>query len=949
FKYCPGRPGACRDCCGSCAEAVTVVCWAATPCTPIFVSFGRRRKMEKERMDEAEQFFLSSAGPDQQTPGDPDQQMPDDPMPQEATNNAVAARCSSTSPQTPEEIADAASTAAPVAEQPAPRPKRKREYRSLPFLCEVSPDIDSEFNLELRSIMRDGLLSLNEGRRLKLPELDPIAAVCGSDGKPAADGSLQGVGGGGSSAASGPPIPKGTASSQSSGRNKGRKFSLTREAAGEAADGDTTRTRYGRTVKKVIDAPKPPGEASAPAAAARSRPGQARSAAAAAAAEPSPMVGQGEAEPKSKREPPAASGTPSLQRAASVATVQCPRSPRLTEATGAAAASAGDAPVARAANEAPPMAAAEPSGARPKNDAWKKGCKAGSTDAAAAAATPDGVKAAPVDSQGAALVNRARNGKSPAVAAAAPAAAAAPTAPCAAKGSRDAMWTASEWSEARRRAAAAAATALTAAAGEQVAPTARDGKGDKKSRQCRNPVRDVAEGGDGGAGASSSGRAHGSGGNAAVDGDGAGPGVRASRENIAVGDDSAAGSGDSGSAPRRSARSQRASGRSGKEDYEWGDDDSGGGDGGGGGGQKGGRKGAGVVAAAGDASTAASGAAATPPPPAPPPRARSALDAFEEKIAAALAGQILRGTPLADEWVQCAERLAGAVSFAAAAAAAPTAAIALSDDADGETEESPLPPMHGPPLLENGSLLGSGLAWDRARFVVEDSSGGEAAARDAATADASAAAAGAPADAHAVAAATSAADANGRQEDALRKGRGARAARAMGKEQMLTSLANGALDQHSLVAPLRYASATAGAAARGCFSGDGGSGAGARPAGAARPGPAAQPFAVLVHPTAAFTCDFHAHLCDSEVIGILAGWYDNGGRALYVQGAFPCVSTERSDDGSTDVEIDGVSQMKTVQLINSLGLKVVGWYHSHPTFQPDPSVVDIENHSNYQV
>lgn len=29
--------------------------------------------------------------------------------------------------------------------------------------------------------------------------------------------------------------------------------------------------------------------------------------------------------------------------------------------------------------------------------------------------------------------------------------------------------------------------------------------------------------------------------------------------------------------------------------------------------------------------------------------------------------------------------------------------------------------------------------------------------------------------------------------------------------------------------------------------------------------------------------------------------------------------------------------------------QVVGWYHSHPTFTPEPSLVDIENQRNYQV
>lgn len=30
------------------------------------------------------------------------------------------------------------------------------------------------------------------------------------------------------------------------------------------------------------------------------------------------------------------------------------------------------------------------------------------------------------------------------------------------------------------------------------------------------------------------------------------------------------------------------------------------------------------------------------------------------------------------------------------------------------------------------------------------------------------------------------------------------------------------------------------------------------------------------------------------------------------------------------------------------GLTLVGWYHSHPTYQPDPSVRDIASQQRYQ-
>lgn len=109
-----------------------------------------------------------------------------------------------------------------------------------------------------------------------------------------------------------------------------------------------------------------------------------------------------------------------------------------------------------------------------------------------------------------------------------------------------------------------------------------------------------------------------------------------------------------------------------------------------------------------------------------------------------------------------------------------------------------------------------------------------------------------------------------------------------------------------------------------------------------------QPFGVKVGPDVSFITDLHCHLNQSEVIGLLGGKYDEDEKILYIQAAFPCKSTERSDNGFTDVEMETVSQIVVGEAIRKHGLNVVGWYHSHPTFQPDPSVTDIQNQSNYQ-
>lgn len=47
--------------------------------------------------------------------------------------------------------------------------------------------------------------------------------------------------------------------------------------------------------------------------------------------------------------------------------------------------------------------------------------------------------------------------------------------------------------------------------------------------------------------------------------------------------------------------------------------------------------------------------------------------------------------------------------------------------------------------------------------------------------------------------------------------------------------------------------------------------------------------------------------------------------------------------------MDPASEVAARELFGQKGLDVVGWYHSHPTFEPQPSIRDIENQTSYQV
>lgn len=48
------------------------------------------------------------------------------------------------------------------------------------------------------------------------------------------------------------------------------------------------------------------------------------------------------------------------------------------------------------------------------------------------------------------------------------------------------------------------------------------------------------------------------------------------------------------------------------------------------------------------------------------------------------------------------------------------------------------------------------------------------------------------------------------------------------------------------------------------------------------------------------------------------------------------------------MELDAESQVEVTCEMDDQGLIPVGWYHSHPVFEPRPSAKDNENQRNYQ-
>uniref|UniRef100_A0A673JYY9 Myb-like, SWIRM and MPN domain-containing protein 1 n=1 Tax=Sinocyclocheilus rhinocerous TaxID=307959 RepID=A0A673JYY9_9TELE len=105
-----------------------------------------------------------------------------------------------------------------------------------------------------------------------------------------------------------------------------------------------------------------------------------------------------------------------------------------------------------------------------------------------------------------------------------------------------------------------------------------------------------------------------------------------------------------------------------------------------------------------------------------------------------------------------------------------------------------------------------------------------------------------------------------------------------------------------------------------------------------------EPFRVIVCAEALIVMDIHAHVSMGEVIGLLGGTYEEEEKVLKICAAEPCNSLSTG----LQCEMDPVSQTQASELLGAKGHSVVGWYHSHPAFDPNPSLRDIDTQAKYQ-
>jgi len=82
-----------------------------------------------------------------------------------------------------------------------------------------------------------------------------------------------------------------------------------------------------------------------------------------------------------------------------------------------------------------------------------------------------------------------------------------------------------------------------------------------------------------------------------------------------------------------------------------------------------------------------------------------------------------------------------------------------------------------------------------------------------------------------------------------------------------------------------------------------------------------------------------------EVMGILMGNMDTQEELLRLSCLIPIRRTTKQKDR---VEIDGNDLVTASMEAEKLGLRVLGWYHSHPHITVHPSHVDLRTQLNYQ-
>ncbi|KAJ8920247.1 hypothetical protein NQ315_011908 [Exocentrus adspersus] len=100
-----------------------------------------------------------------------------------------------------------------------------------------------------------------------------------------------------------------------------------------------------------------------------------------------------------------------------------------------------------------------------------------------------------------------------------------------------------------------------------------------------------------------------------------------------------------------------------------------------------------------------------------------------------------------------------------------------------------------------------------------------------------------------------------------------------------------------------------------------------------------QPYRIKLHLPTLLKMDFHAHTSLTEIMGLIGGYWIPNEKVLLICHYEPCLNIASS---ATHCDMCPISQAKAADVIHGKGLDILGWFHSHPTFAPEPSHQDIE-------
>lgn len=104
----------------------------------------------------------------------------------------------------------------------------------------------------------------------------------------------------------------------------------------------------------------------------------------------------------------------------------------------------------------------------------------------------------------------------------------------------------------------------------------------------------------------------------------------------------------------------------------------------------------------------------------------------------------------------------------------------------------------------------------------------------------------------------------------------------------------------------------------------------------------------------------HSYLSKNEVIGLLGGKFYNTNtfikgtqepvKYLIVNKIYPSESCIANPSVRLkNCEISDQNQIKIQEQMEKDGVQKLGWYHSHPIFDVDPSIQDLKTHIGQQI